>query len=94
MNAPVNGFISTTSIGPSISALTDIYQDAVNLAVWQRTLNADLQEGVDSLIATQPGFQRSIMVSPSRVIEALGAKFPQVFAADLAQVVDVFCCLF
>lgn len=94
MNAPAKLETNSAVTGHEISVLTDIYQDQVNMAIWERELDGDVEDAVAALIQSQPGFRRSVMVSPSRVIEAMGVKFPIAFASDLAQVVDAFCCLF
>lgn len=79
--------------------LADIYQDDVNLSVWQRTLTSDLVSAANSILESQGLFRLSTSVTPANAFDALyqplgGSAAAQVLAADIAELVGMFCCLF
>ncbi|NRA42703.1 MAG: DUF1826 domain-containing protein [Pseudomonadales bacterium] len=77
--------------------LSDIYQDDVNLACWQRQLASALKLQVKAFTAVKPNFKLSLTVSPERaesaLLEQLGVGF-EILAAEIAELVDMFCYLF
>ena len=85
--------------GDNSAVLTDIYQDDTNIVVWQRTLANSLVQAADSVIDSQPSLEKLLVVAPQdasdEVEKALGCS-PEatVLAGDIAQLVDMFCCLF
>jgi hypothetical protein len=85
--------------GDNSAVLTDIYQDDTNIVVWQRTLANSLAQAADSIIDSQPSLEKLLVVAPqdasAEVEKALGCS-PEaaVLAWDIAQLVDMFCCLF
>ena len=88
----------TPSYGDDPTVLADIYQDTVNIAIWQRTVHAPLATAVSDFLATGPGFERAMTVAPegayAAVIEMTGGAAPASLADDVAQLVDIFCYLF
>lgn len=79
--------------------LTDIYQQNTNIAIWQRSVPATLIEAGESILATNSGLELSLIVTPEEanaaVTKALGAMpMATVLSEDIAQLVDMFCCLF
>lgn len=84
---------------PDLSMLTRIYEDEVNLTVWQRKLNEPVERYTQWLLA-QPESVKWQEVIPNGSTAALAAlKLPphpdrQGFIEDLAEVLDMFCCLF
>ncbi|MDJ0834640.1 MAG: DUF1826 domain-containing protein, partial [Gammaproteobacteria bacterium] len=82
-----------------MSVLSDIYQEAYNIAIWQRDLPSPLQLEVKQLLAANHALQVSLTVtpqdSPSQLREAL-REYPNTEAliADMAQLVELFCNLF
>lgn len=85
--------------GDNSAVLTDIYQDDTNIVVWQRTLAHSLAQAADSIIDSQPSLEKLLVVAPqdasAEVEKALGCSSEAaVLAGDIAQLVDMFCCLF
>ena len=84
--------------GDSPSILADIYQDEVNIAVWQRQLTSAIQQNVAQLFRDRPSFQLSITVTADAVIdnllEVLGPHDYTPLANDVSALVDMFCDLF
>lgn len=87
------------SEGADPSTLADVYSDEVNMAIWQRELSAQLEASVVEFLKANPSFRLSLNLSPNNALnsisKALGeAKEYRALAEDLAQLVDMFCCLF
>lgn len=78
--------------------LADIQQDAVNIAIWQRELSAELQTAVQALLVSQPAFKTEMTVTPQNVLSglrtSLGDADQRVLTEDMAGLVDRFCELF
>ena len=86
------------SYGRDPAVLADIYEDEINLAVWQRSLSAGLLADVESLIVAEHRIATSMTVSPETVqgsvSTALAIDRHSPLCEDLAGLVDMFCCLF
>jgi len=54
-----------------LSALTDIYQEEINIAIWQRKLSKKLQDSVNEFLTLQPKFQMAMIVTPKSVLSTL-----------------------
>lgn len=81
------------------SALTDIYQDHVSMAIWKRQPDAKLTSYAQALLDTTRCFQTRFVQSPLRVSEQLQQDLPlhkhrRSFIDDVTQLVDMFSCLF
>lgn len=79
--------------------LTDIYQDDVNIAIWKRRLGSSMTHALTQLLEALPFFQRALTVSAETanlsITEALrDSPSARLVAADMAKVIDMFCCLF
>ena len=85
--------------GSQLEVLTNIYQEHLNIAIWQRSLAHALIEAADSILDTNPTLQASLVVTPqdanAAVLKALGpTPMAVTLSEDIAQLVDMFCCLF
>lgn len=82
--------------GPAI--FTDIYHEETNIIIWQRKLSKTLQGAVDAFLISNPTFQLSMTVTPQSVLsslsESLGSSGQTVLGENIAELVDMFCCLF
>lgn len=78
--------------------LTGIYEDETNIVVWQRELSQTLQTFVSDFLKSNPTFQTSLSVTPQSAITSvndfLGASTQNALSEDIAELVDMFCCLF
>ncbi|KXF80691.1 DUF1826 domain-containing protein [Enterovibrio coralii] len=85
-----------SGINPSV--LADIYNQNVNIAVWERDLPQRLSDEVTRLLETKPSFRASVIVEPEKVGGSLAEKLhPEQYPlllGDIATLVDMFCCLF
>lgn len=85
--------------GSSHEVLPDIYQDDSNIVIWQRQLASQLAAATGDIVQTKPTLQVSLSVTPesafSSIRSALGdTTAATVLSEDIAQLVDMFCCLF
>ena len=80
------------------TVLTDIYQSDINIAIWQRKLDADLTGDIGEFIASNPNFSKSVSVSPDNAFEKLelatDGTASKALLENMAELVDMFCCLF
>lgn len=90
--------IRIPSYGNDPKVLADIYEEDVNIAIWQRATSDRLRDAVDGFLAADPRFETAMTVSPDRarteIREATGEAVPTEFADDVAELVDMFCYLF
>jgi hypothetical protein len=80
-------------------ALTDVYQEDCNIAVWKRALPKELQQDVNEYLKMNTGLQASMILSPVNAVtvihKALGGKQLTVaLSKNIAELVDIFSCLF
>ena len=79
--------------------LADVYQDDCNMAVWRRDSEHAIGSAVAALLSANSGFQASMTLSPvnaaASVRNALGgADDVEALSQNVAELVDMFCCLF
>lgn len=90
--------IRRLSAGKEPGILADIYQEEVNIAIWQRDLSETCKTSVSEFLLSRPGVQLSMSVTPQGVLsniqESLGSDSPSELNEDIAKLVDMFCCLF
>lgn len=84
---------------PELSMLTRIYEDEVNLAVWQRELNGPVERYAHWLLTQPEGIQWQEVINSADTATLAAQKLPphpdrQSFIDDLVEVLDIFCCLF
>ena len=81
------------------TVLSDIYQDDCNIVVWKRNLASELEQNVAEFLASNSHFQTSMILSPEDAFilihKALGgSELMAVLSSNIAELVDMFCCLF
>lgn len=87
------------AIGENLDVLADIYDDGVNMAIWQRELPNSLLKATSKLLLENPNLQVSLTLDPADtrevLVNALGTQFESIaLASDVAGLVDMFCYLF
>ncbi|RTZ17825.1 DUF1826 domain-containing protein [Vibrio aquaticus] len=86
------------SISDDPTVLTDIYRDEINIAVWQRQFDAATQDEITQFLNEHPSLSKSLNLSPENAYEsldfALDGKAPKALVENMAELVDMFCCLF
>ncbi|QFI39215.1 DUF1826 domain-containing protein [Moritella marina ATCC 15381] len=85
--------------GYNAGVLTDIYQDDINIAVWQRHLDKQLTTAVNQLLEHKPALRLLLVVTPEDCFDVLSEKFEKSdeitrLIDDISLLVDMFCCLF
>ncbi len=86
------------SAASSPTVLADIYQDDINVAIWQRNFDESLVAEINEFIAANPNFSKSVSVSPVNAFDKLefatDGTASRALLEDMAELVDMFCCLF
>jgi len=80
-------------------ALASIYEDDINLTVWQRTLSPELLSAAQKILQSNHTFRISTTVTPDETFSGLyntlgGDTEAKLISYDVAQIVEMFCCLF
>ncbi|MEO1204264.1 MAG: DUF1826 domain-containing protein [Pseudomonadota bacterium] len=80
--------------GSTPAVLADVFDEDVNIAVWQRELSRGIENAVDRLLASEPSLSASMTVSPgtahASVGDRLGAEAHNL-SSDIALLVLMFC---
>lgn len=75
-----------------------IYQQDINMVIWQRELSASLQNAVKDFLASNPPAQMEVTVTPqsalSSMSETLGMMNQPALSANIAELVGMFCSVF
>lgn len=87
----------STSFHPDV--LADVYQEDKNIVVWQRTLPASLVAALQRHLQEQGSIKLSLVLAPENAANVLAKHLSKVgcgsaLAESLAELVDMFCCLF
>ena len=85
--------------GDQAAVLSDIYQDDCNIVVWKRELATELDRTVAEFLASNSSFQASMTLSPQHAFTPIhkalgGSELTTSLSSDIAELVDMFCCLF
>jgi hypothetical protein len=106
LNSPVSDTITINEVKSRVSsqsmfpsALTDIYREDVNLAVWQHSLSNNMTPCIESLIKKKPKFSTVMILSPDdayqHIAESLnGIEYKHELCEHISLLVDMFCTLF
>ena len=83
-------------VGTESASLTSIYDDDVNIAIWQRKFSSDFEQLIEVCVARRPTI--SIAAAPrdigQLVQNELGGQSSEALAADIAELSEMFACLF
>lgn len=84
------------AVGAQSASLTNIYDDDVNIAIWQRRFDPSFEQLVEACAARRPTI--SIAAPPRDIAKVvqneLGGQVSEALAADIAQLSEMFACLF
>lgn len=109
MYSEVKRIISTSNCarGDGPEVLTHIYDDAINIALWQRALSNEVCSYVDQLLQSKRQISIKLSASTSQLMDEIQRVFPSVlmtandncisaaaFYADMHLVLDMFSSLF
>ena len=89
----------TVSLGNEPQILTDIYQESPNMVIWQRTLSSTLNSTVNELLLSDKSLEIVSAVTPKTALFELhhqlkGLACAKELSENIAELVDMFCCLF
>lgn len=91
------GITRHMSHGKQPTVLSDIYQENINIAIWERDRADTLKYSVKEFLELNPTFQKEMFLTPSDALshlnESFNNKMPEV-SEDIAELVDMFCYLF
>lgn len=77
---------------------TRIYERETKIAIWQREITTAVRDAAAELLASTPKFQAAMTVSPQNsatgIRDLLTADSHPALCTDIAELVDMFCCLF
>ena len=84
---------------PIVTATTSTsYLEETNIVIWQRVLPDAITNSVDTFLKSNPNFQLSMTVTPKSVLssvsESLNDPAQLELSENIAELVDMFCCLF
>lgn len=87
------------AINQTPEVFTSIYGGETNIAIWQRNLTNELIFASKHAVQKLPTLKASCVITPSDVYttthKILGSTDPaKILAKDIAELVDMFCCLF
>lgn len=90
--------INNIKYAKDVIDLSGIYEDFVNLVVWQRQLSSDISDDVSSLLNTHTSFAFRAVLKPTEIHEWLRSSLKQqAYSAlenDIAAIAEVFADLF
>ena len=69
------------------------------MVVWKRDLANNLEQAADAIIESNPTLEKLLVVSPEEAFDSVkkllgGSPEAELLAEDIANLVDMFCCLF
>lgn len=90
---------SSVSVSDEFQILTDIYNEHVNIAIWQHTLSSDILKESQYIIENASSLQEVIAAEPEHAFEQLSSSHRALKASPalcdhIAVLVDMFCTLF
>ncbi|NVJ52570.1 MAG: DUF1826 domain-containing protein [Campylobacteraceae bacterium] len=91
------GISGHMSYGKQPTVFSDIYQENINIAIWQRQRPDALKYSVKEFLTLNPTFEKEMILTPqdtfSRVSESFDNNMTEI-SEDIAELVDMFCYLF
>ncbi|WP_394247075.1 DUF1826 domain-containing protein [Vibrio profundi] len=80
------------------TVLADIYESDINIAIWRRSFSQELTDSISQFIAANPSFSKSLSLTPETAYKKLENAIDdpdfKPLIENMAQLVDMFCCLF
>lgn len=82
-----------------LADMSAIYEENVNLFVWQRALSSEIGDAILSLIESGKSINIMEVVTPDNAEQILLSRLPKMvnhagLIKDVTELVDIFCCLF
>ena len=93
---PVKQRFASRSKDPAV--LGDVYEEDINIAIWQRNLSEDVRDAIRDLPGSTSPIKLAMTVSArtalSSVSESLGISCRSALSRSVSELVEMFCCLF
>lgn len=94
-----NDLIRRSACSGEPSILTDIYDDSINLALWQRELSCEVKADVARFINTANHLDRSAFIRAQNIEDDIRDELKytclgDAFISNTREVIDMFCTLF
>ncbi|NQX90209.1 MAG: DUF1826 domain-containing protein [Halioglobus sp.] len=84
--------------GKEATVLTNIYKEQTDIAIWQRQLTEDIEVSASEILASKLDLEFCRRVTPQNAEACIAGSLcisgVEEFSYDVAQLVDMFCCLF
>jgi hypothetical protein len=85
--------------GDEPTVLSEIYQADCNIVTWKRDLKPEFQQVISDFLMANSSFQASMTLSAQDACVAIhkalgGSQLTVSLSEDIAELVDMFCCLF
>ena len=81
-----------------MSALSEIFKEKNNIAIWQRKIHSNIRKEAMDIISLNPDMQLSKIISPKDIKNFLFSKVKSknhsLIAKDITELANVFCILF
>lgn len=95
----LTSFQRRSYIGNESHELSEIYNDEINISIWQRKIDDHLLKVASEIIEADPRLQISKLIKPEEVEETLFSKLGLgddilYFSEDIKELVNMFCYLF
>ncbi|MEM7465590.1 MAG: DUF1826 domain-containing protein [Pseudomonadota bacterium] len=78
--------------------LSEVYDENTNIVIWKRSLSSTLKQSVDEFLHSNQYFETELLVSPEKALSNIRRSFGswdyEPLCEDIAEIVDMFCCLF
>lgn len=96
--SPKNSIKPCFSSGDHPTVLSDIYQEHLNIAIWQRDHDEELTHAVRHFLDQNKSVSKSLTLTPENAYEKLeyttDGTAPKVLLENMAELVDMYCYLF
>ena len=95
----LTSFQRKSHIGHELHELSEIYNDEINISIWQRRIDDHLLKVANNIIEANPSLQISYLIEPGEVEKILFSKLGLSndilnLSEDIKELVNMFCYLF
>lgn len=100
---PAQAHVRRAAISKNVNVLAKIYDEEINIAIWQRRASTKLTNAVSTLISANTLKSIELAVTPDNAYQqlintikpnSLHHAYTNELCEDIAHLVDMFCCLF
>ncbi len=85
------------SRGSAPAVFADVFQEDINMAIWERTLSEELRQAVDGVITSGIPVSSAMTLAPHNAVEAISEALRTdpscLVSQDIARLIGMFCML-